>query len=168
MESILNCFISPVSRDLVGRDLSDDLIIVTEFVDHVEVGPSGDSTDFVIKKKPVKVDEYHLNKEIAERAKGNDLKSIVARCEKTGDLSELNSRKVVFGDGVLTPRTLGDAFEKAEEGASYMDGLSKEEMQHIYDLSKMSKSELDAYIKQRVDEQIAAQNVEKVGEKDGE
>lgn len=153
---VINSFVSPESRDPKGVDLSNDLVKVFQLVDEVQIGPSGDKHDFVLKKKPVKVDEYHLNKVIAERVKGQDLKSIIARCEQTGDYSTLSQRKVIFGDGVLTPKSIGDAKEAAEKGAEFLDTLSKEDIKKFYDLSKGSKEDLEAYIQKCVDERLAA------------
>lgn len=153
---VRNSFISPVSRSS-GIDLSDDVIVVTELVDFVEKGPSGEASDFVIYKKPVEVERYHHNKVMAERAKGASLKEIIAQCEKTGDFSTLSQRKVVFGDDFVTPRSLADALDLAEQGAKVLDSMSVEERDRLLELSKMSKSEFDSYIQEQVDRAIQKQ-----------
>lgn len=152
---VTNSFMSPISRSK-GVDLSDDLVEVFEFVDEVVLGPSGEKTDFVLTKKPHKVESYHLNKVIEQRAKGNSLKDLVARAEATGDFSTLTQRKVVFGDGFITPSNLSDAFDKAKKGEVYIDSLSKEQIEETIALSKMSKEELHKHIDKLVDEKLAA------------
>ena len=155
---VRNSFVSPVSRS-AGVDLSADEIIVTELIDFVEKGPSGEASDFVIYKKPIEVERYHHNKVMANRAKGASLKEIIAQCDKTGDYSTLTQRKVVFGDEFLTPKTLGDAFDLAEKGAQVLDSMSVEERDRLLELSKMSKSEFDAYIQDQVDAVLSKQKV---------
>lgn len=152
---INNSFCSPVSRSK-GVDHSNDLIVVTELVDFVEKGPSGDASDFVIYKKPIEVERYHHNKVMAERAKGASLKEIIAQCERSGDYSTLSQRKVIFGDGFITPNKLGDALDLAEKGAKVLDSMTAEEREKYLGLSKMSKEELSAYIQTEVKKQVEA------------
>lgn len=167
VKPINNSFCSPVSRSK-GVDLSDDLIVVTELVDFVEKGPSGEDSDFVIFKKPIEVERYHHNKVMAERAKGASLKEIIAQCERTGDYSTLTQRKVIFGDGFITPTKLGDALDLAENGAKVLDSMSAEERQKYLGLAKMSKEELSAYIQSEVQKQIDVSKSVKVEEKNVE
>ena len=142
---LINSFSIPVI-DCEGCDYSDDLVEVYELVDVVHKGPSGEPSDFTIEKEAVLVDKYHLNKVLQERAKGADLKSIIARCEKTGDLSALNARSVVYGDGFVTPSSLGEALDKAKEGEKYLDSLSQSEIERLIYLSKLPKADFDSYI----------------------
>lgn len=158
---INNSFTSPLEFK-PGVDLSDDNVEVFELVDHYEAGASGNATDFVVIKKPVKVDSYHHNKVIAQRAKGASLKEIVAMCERTGDTSVLNSRKPIYADTTLIPSTLGDALEKGIETRAFLASMSDDEINETIKLSKMSKSELEAYIANEVNKQLAA------SKKDGE
>ena len=122
MKLINNSFASPLEFK-PGVDLSDDKVEVFELVDHFEAGASGNATDFVVIKKPVKVDSYHLNKVIAQRAKGASLKEIVAMCERTGDTSSLNARKPIYADSTLIPSTLGDALDKGSETRAFLSSL---------------------------------------------
>lgn len=158
---IKNSFVSPV-QSCEGVDFSNDLIEVYELMDHVIPGPSGEDTDFVVVKKPVLVDSYHLNKVIAERSKGNSLKEIVAQCERTGDMSALSSNKHVYFDSTILPMNLSDALEKGKESEAYLDSLSNEEKENLISLSKMSKGEFDAYINDIVKAQL--EGAEKKGE----
>lgn len=163
MEQILhNSFFSPESRS-DGVDFSDDVVHVFELRDFVNKGPSGDDSDFVIEKKPVEVDCYHLNKVVAVRCKGNDLKSIISRVQQTGDLSLLNQRDVVYGDAFTMPDNLSDALQKGVETSEFIDHLKDSgELDKTMDLAKMSKEELDAYIKSQVDAQLKSAEVQKV------
>jgi hypothetical protein len=145
MEKIKNCFYSPVTN-FVGRDLSDDLVIETEYVDKVIMGPSGEPTDFVVEKVPVETNRYHLGKVIQQRAKGCDLESIVARCNKTGDMSLLNAREVSYGDSTLIPDNASDMYQKGIETSEYLDSLSKEEKELYIKLAKMDEKELKSYL----------------------
>lgn len=146
MEKRINSpFVSPVISH-VGLDFSNDLQEVYELKDHVIPGPSGEDTDFLVEKKPVMTDSYHLNKVILERAKGCDLKSIIARCERNDDFSELCSRNVVYGDAYSQPQNLSDACEEGVRTAHFLDSLTAEEKEKFIKLAKLSKSELDSYI----------------------
>lgn len=154
IQLIKNSFVSPVSRS-DGVDYSDDLVEVYELVDHVEIGPSGEATDFVVKKIPVLTDSYHHNKVIAERVKGTSLKEIIATIQKTGDDSILNSRPVSYGDGTLIPNTLSDACDLAEQGRQILEGASEEEVKKAIEISKMSNDEFNDYVRGLVDARLA-------------
>lgn len=151
-----NPFFSPVNQLSEGLDFSDDKVEVYELRDFVKEGPSGEADDFVVEKKSVLVDSYHLNKVIAERCKGCDLKSIVARVQATGDLSLLNQRQVVYGDGYTMPANMSDALQKGVETSEYIDSLSDEEKKKLISLSKLNQEGFEKYIQGLVDEKLAA------------
>lgn len=142
-----NSFIISPSLSTKGRDLSDDVVDVYELKDFVISGASGEDSDFTIEKRPVLVDKYHLNKVVEERCKGCDLKSIIARVEKTGDLSLLNQKKAVYGDAFKQPDNLSDALQIGVETSNFLDSLSEKEKEEYMKLAKMPKDEYEAYIK---------------------
>lgn len=160
-----NPFFSPVSRS-EGVDYSDDLVIEYQYVDFAEMGPSGEKSDFVIEKKEVEVNRYHLNKVIQERCKGCSLAEIIARCDQSGDYSILNSREVSYGDGTEIPQTLSDACDKAARGASLLESVSKDDLELGAKLSKMSSEEFNAYIKDLVDKKYGSPQAENVENKE--
>lgn len=148
---VTNSFICPVSRSK-GVDYSNDLVEVYELREFVHNGPTGESEDFTIEKKPVKVDSYHLNKVIAERSKGCSLKEIVAKCEKTGDYSPLvGSSEPVYADLTKQPRNLSDALQEGVKTAAYIDSLTEDQRAEYMRLSKMSEKEFDSYIQSLID-----------------
>lgn len=152
---IRNSFFSPESRSK-GTDYSNDLVEVFELQEIVIKGPNfdNDPSDFVIDKRPVKVDSYHHNKVVAERCKGQDLESIISKLQRTGDVSLINQKEVIYGDDTIRPHTLGEALEKKVLSEIFLDSLSEEKKSELLKVSKMSKDELDAYIKKIVDERI--------------
>lgn len=150
-----NPFFSPVINH-PGKDFSDDKVEVYELRDFVEKGPSGSDDDFVVIKKPVLVDSYHLNKVVAERCKGCDLKSILARVQATGDISLLNQREVVYGDAFSMPGNMSDALQQGVETSEYLDSLSDEEKNKRIALSKLDQEGFEKYIQGLVDKKIAA------------
>lgn len=156
METVIkNSFFSPVSRSK-GTDYSNDLVEVYELQEIVIKGPNfdNDPSDFVIDKRPVKVDSYHHNKVVAERCKGQDLESIISKLQRTGDISLINQKEVVYGDDTIRPHTLGEALEKKVQSETFLDSLSEEKKSELMKISKMSKDELDVYIQKIVDERI--------------
>lgn len=143
---IKNSFTSPVVENPIYRDLSDDTVHEYELHDFIERGPSGDEEDFVIEKKPIEVDCYHLNKVIKERSKGCDLKSIIAHIKQTGDMALLNQREVIYADGTKQPSTLSDALEEGRKTSEYLDSLSDEKKKELMNLAKMSDAEFKVYV----------------------
>ena len=143
-----NAFMCPAVEVLMN-DFSNDEIIVSELVDKVEKGASGEDTDFITYKAPKLVEKHHHRKVIAERCKGQDLKSILVRVDRTGDISLINQKHPVYGDATKQPQTLGDALEKAKESAAFLDSLSASEKERILKLAKDPK-EFDKFVAERV------------------
>lgn len=164
MEKVLNSFVSPASRSK-GTDHSADLVEVYELQDQVENGPSGDPSDFVVHKVPVLVESYHLSKVLQERAKGADLKSIIARCERTGDFSVLQQKEAVYGDAYAQPVSLSDALEEGVKTSQFIDSLSAEERERYIKLAKMNESEFADYISKLYEQKKAASEALKSEEK---
>jgi len=154
-----NCFCSPIAVNLIKSDFSDDVVHQFELKDFVERGPSGEDGDFVVTKKPVEVDCYHLNKVIAERAKGTDLKSIISRVQMTGDVSLLNAREPIYGDASIYPESRGDALEEGKRTEEILDKMSEQERDYYLELSKMSDEEFTAHLKKLAEERSKASEV---------
>lgn len=140
-----NSFCSPESRSK-GIDHSDDTMETYELIDAYIPGPTKEDTDFVTFKKPKLVDKWKQNKRVAAQSKGMDLKSIIARVQKTGDASILVPREVVYGDEELVPKSKSDQLQLAKDTESYLDSLSASEKERLIRLSKMSKDEYTAYL----------------------
>lgn len=155
-EKANNSFCSPESRS-VGTDHSNSNVRVYELVSHYEAGPSKKSSDFRVFKKQECTEEYDSLKRIAAETKGNDLKSIIARCQKTQDFSILErASEAVYGDEALIPDNLSDQMQRGVDTSAYLDSLSAEEKEKYIRLSKMNESEFNAYIQSLVDAKIAA------------
>lgn len=157
--SITNCFTCSVVKP-IKRSFKDDEIVCTELIDKYEKGPTGSDDDFVVYKAPKIVDKYHHRKVIQERCKGQDLKSILARVDKTGDISLLNQRKPVYGDGTIQPQTLSDALEKGAESAAFLDNLSAADKEKYIKLAKDPKA-FDEYVNKLVEAQLRKLGKEK-------
>lgn len=164
---IKNSFTSPVIDNPIYRDLSDDVVHEYELHDFIEQGSSGEKDDFVIEKRPIEVDCYHLNKVIKERAKGCDLKSIIARIKQTGDTTLLNQREVIYADGTKQPLNLSDALEEGRRTSEYLDSLSDNEKKEIMSIAKMSDDEFKTYIDGLAKKRGLVKPVEVVQEKEG-
>ena len=162
---IKNSFCSPVSRSS-GTDHSDDNMSSYELIEAYIPGPTKDDTDFVTFKKPKLVESWHQNKRVSAEAKGMDLKSIIGRFQKTGDVSLIQPREAVYGDETLIPASRSDQLQRAKNTEKYLDSLSASEKERLISLAKMSKDEFKAYIAEEV---AKAQNQPEVKpEKEGE
>ena len=148
-EIVKNSFCSPVSRS-VGTDHSDDKMSSFELIEAYIPGPTKEDTDFVTFKKPKLVESWHQNKRVREEAKGMDLKSIIGRFQKTGDISLIHPREAVYGDETLFPASRADQLQRAKETEKYLDSLSAAEKEKFINLAKMTKDEFKAYIAEEV------------------
>lgn len=149
IEKVKNSFSSPVSRSN-GTDYSDDKMSSFELVEAYIAGPTKEDTDFVTFKKPKLVESWHQNKRVREEAKGMDLKSVIGRFQKTGDISLLQPREAVYGDESLFPASRSDQLQKAKETERYLDSLSAADKEKFINLAKLTKDEFRAYIAQEV------------------
>lgn len=149
-----NAFMCPLV-EVVKQDFSDDKIVVTELVDKVEKGPSGEDTDFITYKAPKITDTYHHRKAVAERCRGQDLKSTLIRLDRTGDISVLNQRTPLYGDGYTTPSTLSEALEKGKESASFIDSLTDSEREKVMKMAS-DKKYFDQVVSEAVSKKLAS------------
>ena len=149
-----NAFKCPLV-EVVKQDFSDDTIVVTELVDKVEKGPSGEDTDFITFKAPKVTDTYHHRKAVAERCRGQDLKSTLIRLDRTGDISILNQKTPVYGDGYTTPSTLSEALEKGKESAAFIDSLTDSEREKFMKMASDRKY-FDQVVSEAVSKKLAS------------
>ena len=160
-----NSFCSPESRS-AGLDFSDDTMESYQLIDAYIPGPTKDDTDFVTFKKPKLIDKWKQNKRVAAESKGMDLKSIIARVQKTGDASILSPREVVYGDERLVPKSKSDQMQQAINTEKFLDSLSASKKEELIRVSKLSKEEYAAYLKSEFQKLYPTRKEEK--KKEGE
>lgn len=143
----------------VSVDYSDPIVKRYTLVDHVEVLDPDDPQAFVIHKVPKLIEEYDINKEIAENAKGTDLKSqVLALLDSGSDLSELAFRDDQAIDVSMIPNDSIDPV--ADMKANIPDalaGLTSDQLQTLLDAiiaeqSKKSETVEKTEVKQEIPE----------------
>lgn len=119
-----------------------------------KVGQTED--DFVIDYKPVLVEEFDLQEQITEQAKGTDLKSLIAQVIRTGDATILEQRQASYGDISDMPTDALDAHNAILIGQQALDSLDDKLKagKDIDAIAGMSKEDIETYVQSLVDERL--------------
>lgn len=140
--------------DFVDKGVDYSNPIVKKYVHKQFVIITGDGEDdFIIDEKPVLIEEYNQDKEIAKQAKGTDLKSLVLQCARTGDFSPLDAHPGVYADITGYPEDTIVAHNNIIKGQEVLeslpDGLKGKSLE---ELANMSAEEIVDYVKGLVKE----------------
>lgn len=140
-----------------GLDFSDP--IVKKFIHKEVIVKTGDGEDDWIKEeKPVQSEEYDIQKAIDEAAKGADVKSLIEQVLRTGDDTILNQTEVSYGDITEFPTSPIAAHNAINNIDNLKSNLPPEFVKDDESLMKLSKKEIDDYVKAKVDEILASKN----------
>lgn len=111
-----------------------------------KVGSTED--DFIVDLKPVLVDEYNVQEQITEQAKGTDLKSLIAQVLRTGDSSILEQRHGSYADLTNMPKDCMSAQNEILKGKDALSSLPDDlkKGKDISSIASMSETDIKAYI----------------------